>query len=283
MSSKSIPTQVRVAFQGELGAFSADAAYKFLGEAIELLPCRTFDEIFAPVVAGTVEYAVVPIENSLFGAIYQTYDLLLQQPCTIVAETYLRIVHNLIVLPHGSLKQVKRVYSHPVALAQCSRFFVEHPSLQPVVNYDTAGSVKQLVEMQMQDAAAIASAAAANIYHAQVILAGIEDDKRNFTRFLLIAPTKESKREIKDADKISVVFALENNTGSLYRALAVFALRNIELTKIESRPLIGHPWEYHFYVDFIGNLKEARVQNALQNLKEFASYVKILGCYRRIG
>ncbi|MGB6976528.1 MAG: prephenate dehydratase [Gammaproteobacteria bacterium] len=282
MNSKKTLTHPRVAFQGELGAFSTEAAYKFLGKEIELLPYRTFDEIFSKVVTSAVEYAIVPIENSLFGAIYQNYDLLLQQPCIIVAETFLRIVHNLIVLPDVSLEQVKRVYSHPVALAQCSRFFIEHPHLQPVVNYDTAGSVKQLVETQTRDAAAIASATAASIYHAKVILTGIEDDKQNFTRFLLIKQATNTDLETDDADKISLVFALENSTGSLYRALAVFALRNIELTKIESRPLIGHPWEYHFYVDCIGQLSDLNIQNALKNLKEFASYVKVLGCYRRI-
>jgi prephenate dehydratase len=275
---------LRVAFQGELGAFSAEAAYKFLGTAIELLPCQTFDEIFTKVTAGKADYAVVPIENSLFGAVYQNYDLLLQHQCTIVAETYLRIVHNLIALSNVTLEQIKRVYSHPVALAQCSRFFTQHPHLQPVVHYDTAGSVKQLAEMQANDVAAIASATAAEIYHAKIILTEIEDDKKNFTRFLLIkhGTNNSVTPSPPDADKISIVFTLKNVTGSLYRALAVFALRNIDLTKIESRPIIGHPWEYHFYVDLIGNLQDPNIQNALKNLGEFAVQIKTLGCYRRI-
>jgi prephenate dehydratase len=281
VNKSSVSHTPRVAFQGELGAFSADAAQKFLGDAIELIPSRSFDDIFAHVVTGAAEFAVVPIENSLFGGIYQNYDLLLQQPCTIVAETYLPIVHNLIVLPQVSFAQIKRVYSHPVALAQCARFFAEHPQLQPIVNYDTAGSVKQLVEMQATDAAAIASSTAALIYKAKVLMSSIEDDKQNFTRFLLIAKNNQGA-EVENADKISLAFALANKTGSLYQALGVFALRNIDLTKIESRPLIGHPWQYHFYVDFIGNLQTPAVQSALQNLQELTSYIKILGCYRRI-
>ena len=281
MNYSSASSSPCVAFQGELGAFSADAAHKFLGDSIELLPCRSFDEIFAQVVEGKADYAVVPIENSLFGGIYQNYDLLLRQPCTIVAETYLPIVHNLIALPYVALSQIKRVYSHPVALAQCARFFAAHPEIQPVVNYDTAGSVKQLVAMQATDAAAIASATAAHIYNAKILLKSIEDDQQNFTRFLLIAKNNPAI-EIKDADKISIAFALANKTGSLYQALGVLALRNIDLTKIESRPLIGQPWHYHFYVDFIGNLQTPTVQSALQTLQELTSYLKILGGYQRV-
>ena len=271
----------RVAFQGELGAFSSQAARQLLGDGITLVPCQTFEQMFAAVESGESDYCLAPMENSLFGSVYQNYDLLLKHNLSIVGEISLRIVHNLIALPDTKLEAVERVYSHPVALAQCQNFLASHPEMKPVEAYDTAGSVKLLMESHEARAAAIASASAAEVYGARILVAGIEDDQQNFTRFLLLEHKDETSEPPPEADKTSIVFALEHRVGALFRAMAVFALREIDLTKIESRPLIGRPWEYSFYLDFIGNTAEPRVQNALAHLTEFAVNVKILGCYRR--
>jgi prephenate dehydratase len=274
-------TTARVAFQGEPGAFSSEAARRLLGDEITFLPRETFEGMFAAVEDGSCDYGLAPIENSLFGSIHQNYDLLLKHNLRIVGETNLRIVHNLIAPPGVKLESVRRVYSHPAALGQCLRFFAGHPELQPVAAYDTAGSVKMVMEQRAPDAAAIASGAAAEVYGAQVLIKGIEDDPENYTRFLLLAHTDHCGEPPAEADKTSIVFTLENRTGSLFRAMAVFALRELDLTKIESRPLIGRPWEYSFYLDLIGHTAEPRVRNALTHLAEFASSIKILGCYRR--
>lgn len=274
-------TNPRIAFQGAPGAFSGDAARKLLGHAVELLPCETFEKMFAAVESGASDYCLAPIENSLFGSVHQNYDLLLKHNLRIVGETNLRIVHNLIAAPGTRLEDVRRVYSHPVALGQCLRFLAGRPEMKPVAAYDTAGSVKMIMESHEEGAAAIASASAAEVYGAQILVPGIEDDQANFTRFLLLAREDRCAETPPEADKTSIVFSLENRTGSLYRAMAVFALRDIDLMKIESRPLIGRPWEYSFYLDFIGNTNEPRVRNALTHLGEFATSVKVLGCYKQ--
>jgi prephenate dehydratase len=239
--------------------------------------------MFAAVESKDADYCLAPLENSLFGSVYQNYDLLLKHDFQIVGETTLRIVHNLIVGQATNLEDVRLVYSHPVALGQCRNFLHAHPTMKPVVAYDTAGSVKLIMESREAGAAAIASASAAAVYGAKVLVHGIEDDPQNFTRFSLLARADEAAShpppEIEGA-KTSIVFALENKTGSLYRAMAVFALRDLDLTKIESRPLIGRPWEYSFYLDFSGHTAEKRVQNALAHLAEFAVNVKVLGCYQ---
>ncbi len=271
----------RVAFQGEPGAFSSQAAHRLLGDEVTLAPCETFDQMFSAVETGRSDYCVAPVENSLFGSVHQNYDLLLKHHLQIVGETNLRIVHNLIAPPGVEFSEVRRVYSHAVALGQCTRFLRSHPEMQAVAAYDTAGSVKMVMESREPGAAAIASAAAAEAYGARILVAGIEDDRQNFTRFLLLARESPETDPPPDADKTSIVFSLENRTGSLYRAMAVFALRDLDLTKIESRPLIGYPWEYSFYLDFIGHTAEPRVRNALAHLGEFASNIRILGCYRR--
>ena len=271
----------RVAFQGEPGAFSGEAARKLLGHEVELIPCETFEKMFAEVEGGSSDYCLAPIENSLFGSVHQNYDLLLKHSLSIVGETNLRIIHNLIAAPGTKIDDVKRVYSHPVALGQCRRFLSGRPEMRPVAAYDTAGSVKLIMESREAGAAAIASAAAAEVYGARILVPGIEDDQVNFTRFLLLAREDACAETPPDADKTSIVFSLENRTGSLYRAMAVFALRDIDLMKIESRPLIGRPWEYSFYLDFIGAQTEPRVRNALAHLREFATSVKVLGSYKQ--
>ena len=272
---------LRVAFQGEMGAFSSQAARKLLGEGIQLVPCETFEQMFASVENGGSDYCLAPIENSLFGSVFQNYDLLLKHNLQIVGETSLRIVHNLIAPAETTFESIERVYSHPVALGQCLHFFSKHPEMKPVAAYDTAGSVKMLMDSREAGAAAIASAAAADVYGARILASGIEDDRQNFTRFLLLERETEMNEPPLDADKTSIVFALEHRTGALFRAMAVFALREIDLTKIESRPLVGRPWEYSFYLDFIGNTAKHQVRNALAHLAEFATSIKVLGCYRR--
>jgi prephenate dehydratase len=269
----------KVAFQGEAGAFSSEAARSLLGDGIDLVPYSTFDGMFSAVENESCDLCLAPIENSLFGSVYQNYDLLLKHNLQILGETKLRIVHNLIAWPETRLDEIRRVYSHPVALGQCRRFFSEHPQMLPVAADDTAGSVKMIMERRETGAAAIAGAAAAEIYGARVLITGIEDDPQNYTRFFLLS--REGREVPHDADKTSIVFSVENRTGSLFRALAVFALREIDLMKIESRPLVGRPWEYSFYLDLIGHTAEPRVRNALAHLGEFATNIKILGCYRQ--
>jgi prephenate dehydratase len=273
-------TTPRVSFQGEPGAFSAEAARQLLGESITLMPCENFEQMFAAVEQQQVDYCLAPIENSLFGSIFQNYDLLLKHHLRIRGEINLRIVHNLIAPPETTLENVRRVYSHQVALGQCREFLAKHPQMKAIPAYDTAGSVKMLMQSHEPGAAAIASASAARAYEAQILVSGIEDDPQNFTRFLLLSPTdSDAETTPANADKTSIVVTLENRTGALYRAMAVFALRDIDLTKIESRPLVGRPWEYSFYLDFIGNISEARVKNALAHLEEFAASIRVLGCY----
>ncbi len=280
-SNSSREKPASVAFQGELGAFSNEAARKLLGNDVPLLPCRSFDDMFEAVEQGSAHYCLAPIENSLFGSVYQNYDLLLRYDLRIAGEVNLRIVHNLIGPPGLTTDQIRRVYSHPVALAQCHRFLGRHPAMEQMTGYDTAGSVKMLMETREPGAAAIAGASAATAYGAEIIMSGIEDDPQNYTRFWLLGRPDGDSVPDDAADKTSIVFTLDNRTGSLFRALAVFALRDIDLTKIESRPLVGRPWEYRFYLDFIGHTAESRIIAAMSNLAEFAANVRVLGCYPR--
>ena len=271
----SIPT---VAFQGERGSFSEEAAYKLLGRRIRVRPCETFSAIFEAVATDQAKYCLAPIENTLAGSVYENYDLLLKHDLHIVGEVSLRIVHNLIAFPGTTLRSLKRVYSHPVALAQCSRFFARHPQIEKVPFYDTAGAVKMLAERGIQGAAAIASRTAAAVYHARLLKSHLEDHRENFTRFLLLSKTATLSRH---ANKVSLVFSTENVPGALFKCLSVFALRDIDLTKLESRPLRGRPWEYLFYLDFIGNVREERCRNALAHLGEVTNFLRVLGCYPR--
>lgn len=265
-----------VAFQGERRAFSEEAARKLLGEKMTLVPLPTFAEVFDAVEEGRASSAIVPIENSLAGSVYENYDLLLQKNLTIAGEVNLRILHCLLALPRASLGEIKKVYSHPVALAQCQDFFRRQKQLEPIPSYDTAGSAKMIQERKLADSAAIASHLAAEIYGMQVLEEGIEDNKENYTRFLLLAPGSQIPA---GANKTSIVFSLPHQPGTLFKSLSVFALRDINLTKIESRPLHGRPWEYFFYIDFLGSMGEARCQKAIEHLRELADFLKILGSY----
>ena len=269
-----------VAFQGELGAFSHSAMRKLLGSRAKPLPCPLFRDVFEALRLGKTNYAVLPIENTLHGSVHENYDHLLDYNFTVVGETSLRISHQLITLPDVSFRDVRQVYSHPVALNQCRDFFLRNRQLEPVPFYDTAGSVKMLTQNRPTAAAAIASETAAQIYRAVVRKRNIEDDPQNFTRFFLLTKPSRKLNSPNVNAKTSLVFSMPNLPGALFKALACFALREINLTKIESRPLRGKPWEYFFYVDLVGALHDDTVQNAIANLRELAAFVRILGSYR---
>lgn len=265
-----------IAFQGERGAFSEEAARQLLGNGVRALPCETFAGVFAAVARGKAEKCLVPIENTLAGSVYENYDLLVSNRLHIVGEVNLRIVHNLIGFEETTRKNLRRVYSHPVALAQCSRFFEKNPGIEKVPFYDTAGSVKMLAERRLPHAAAIASRAAARVYRARILATHLEDHHENYTRFLLLGKKPSVERS---ANKVSIVFSTRNVPGALFKCLGVFALRDIDLTKMESRPLRGRPWEYLFYVDFRGSTREERSKKALAHLREITNFLRILGCY----
>ena len=276
---------MKIAIQGELGCFSHEAAEAMLPRA-KVVPCARSLEVFDRVKRGAVDGAVIPIENSLAGSVAEHFDLLLGRDVHIVREFRLRIVHNLIALPGAKLGDVRRVFSHPVALDQCRDLFARNPKLEPVPFYDTAGSVKHVVAEGLRDAAAIASRRAAEVYAGKILKAGIEDDKKNFTRFFLIERGRIEQGKIKrgkprsarNADKTSLAFSLKNIPGALFKALSVFALRDISLSKIESRPMRGRPWEYVFFVDLLrGDDEDSR--HALRHLSEVAELVKVLGIY----
>ncbi len=271
----------RAAFQGELGAFSQQAIRQLLGPDAQPVANQRFIEAFRALQNGEVTAAVIPIENTLHGSVHENYDHLLNFGLPIVAETSVRIVHNLIACPGVPFSQIKKVYSHPVALTQCLQFFEKNPQVERVPFYDTAGSVKMIVEQGLKDSAAIASALASEIYGGRILKKSIEDDRENFTRFFLLRPpgVKAVAAGAHPHWKTSVVFTTRNTPGSLFRSLSAFALRDISLAKIESRPHRGKPWEYLFYLDFHAHVDETRVQNALRHLGELADMIRILGCY----
>lgn len=275
-------SSIRVAYQGEPGAFSESAALRLLGGDIHGVPCRTFEMMFESVGRDAADCCVAPIENSLAGSIHRNYDLLLDSALTIAGETNLRIVHNLIARPGVEIDAIRRVYSHPVALAQCARFFAAHAEIEPVPVHDTAGAVRLVMERGEDAEAAIASDRAAEIYGGRVVAAGIEDNVQNYTRFFLLTPPDRATPTMNETPrrwKTSLVLRLKNRPGALFRALGAFALLEIDLTKIESRPIEGRPWEYAFYVDVAGRSDEANVARALGNLEEMAETVRLLGSY----
>jgi prephenate dehydratase len=267
---------MKVAIQGEPGSFSHEAARRMV-PGCTVLPCARSVEVFDHLEKGDVPAAVIPIENTLAGTVTEHADLLLAREVFAQREFHLRIIHNLIA-PRGVKKdQLRRAFSHPVALDQCRDFFRDNPKIQAIPFYDTAGSVKHVVESGLRDGGGIASRHAASVYKGTILAAGIEDDKRNFTRFFLLRKGKQ-KRIVRGANKTSIVFGLKNIPGALHKALRVFAERDISLSKIESRPMRGRPWEYVFYADFLrGDDKLAR--GALMQLKAVADMVKVLGIY----
>ena len=267
---------MKVAFQGEPGAYSEEAGHGYF-TAAEMIPQESFEAVFAAVTSGACESGLIPIENSLAGSIHQNYDLLLRHELYIVGEYFLRVRHCLIGFPGVERSDIRRVISHPQALGQCAAYLRElGVKTEPV--YDTAGSVKMLKSSGDNACAAIASKRAAEIYGMHILQEGIEDNSENYTRFLVIAP--RAVKPVAEA-KTSIVFTLKNQPGALFKALSVFAQRDIDLTKIESRPLVGKVWEYLFYVDFIGACGQAPAQEALDQLGKYALMLRVLGSYPR--
>ncbi len=266
---------IRVAFQGEVGAYSEEAAFRFFGSLAQARPCEKLEDVFKAVQREEVPFGIVPVENSLEGIISQTYDLLLNSNLKVSGEIEFRIAHCLIAGPGTGLDSIKKVYSHPQALAQCQAF-LRHLGYELVPTYDTAGSVKMIKEQRIADGGAIASARAAEVYGMKVIAREIEDNVNNFTRFFILS---EQDCPPSGNDKTSVVFSVKHQPGALYDALKQFADRNINLTKIESRPTKQRPWEYNFYLDFEGHREQAVVQEVLHRLEKISFFVKVLGSF----
>jgi prephenate dehydratase len=275
-------SQVRIGFQGEIGAFSELAAQRFHPTGCRAVPFSTFELLFEALVEGGIEEAVVPIENSLFGSVHTNYDLLREHPVRIDGEIKLRIRHHLLALPGSRLEDITSVISHPQALGQCREYLAQAlPDAVVTPAYDTAGAAKSIAVEKIAGQAAIASHAAAGEYGLDILAEGIESNHENYTRFLLLHRGDAAVDADSDEPHVtSVVYAMKNNVpGALFKSLAVFALRELDLLKIESRPLVGSRFEYLFYLDFRGRLDEDAVRRALDHLSEIAAFVKVLGSY----
>ncbi|MDD4875682.1 MAG: prephenate dehydratase [Dehalococcoidales bacterium] len=264
-----------VAFQGEIGAYSEEAAFRFFGSSVKVKPCEVLDDVFNTVEKTDTEFGIIPIENSLEGSISRSYDLLLDSNLKVCGEMELRINHCLIANPRVQLDAVKKIYSHPQALGQC-KTFLKHLNCELIPTYDTAGSVKLVKEKHITNGGAVASARAAEIYDMKILASEIEDNPNNFTRFFIL-----SKKDSPPSgnDKTSIVFSVKHKPGALYQFLNELAKRNINLTKIESRPTRQKPWEYNFYLDFEGHREDKASQEALRYLEETSLFVKVLGSY----
>jgi prephenate dehydratase len=271
-----VAPNARVAFQGERGAFSEEAAVKLLGEEIVLVPRPTFEAAFSAISDGEADYILAPIENSLAGPVHRSFDLLVDSKLSILAEVIIPIVHNLIAAPGAKFEEISVVESHPVALAQCEHFFSAHPRLKRIATEDTAGSVRDVVRAGDRTRAAIASRRAAELYGGAILREHLEDNCENYTRFLLLSESAESSE---NADKLSLVFQLDHRPGALYHSLEPFARRNLNLMKIESRPVHGRPWQYRFYLDLQASRRDPEVAAALRELEGLVVDLRILGSY----
>lgn len=267
---------VRVAFQGERGAFSEEAAVKLLGEDIQLVPRPTFEAAFSAISDGVADYLLAPIENSLAGSVHRSFDLLVESNLNILAEVVIPIVHNLIAVPGAAFDELTVVESHPVALAQCEQFFIANARLKRVVTEDTAGSVRSVIHAKDKSRAAIAGRRAASMYGGAILREHLEDNRENYTRFLLLATTTDGPE---NADKLSLVFQLDHRPGALVQSLEPFARRTINLMKIESRPVHGSPWQYRFYLDLQASRRDPEVAAALAELENLVVNLRILGSY----
>jgi prephenate dehydratase len=268
---------MNIAYQGEPGAFS-EAAARLVSASAEPVACKNFEDVFDAVQADRVAYGVLPIENSTGGSIHRNFDLMLEHQLTIVGEVELPVVHCLLALPGTRLEQVKRIYSHPQGLAQCDRFLRTLTGVEVIATYDTAGSAKLIADGNLRDAAAIASARAADVFGLVALKSGIQDFEHNVTRFLVVAKPGRRGPSAAAPDKTTIVFTLPNEAGALFKALSVFALRGIDLTKLESRPIPGRRWEYLFYVDLTSH-DQVACNRALAHLGEFATMLRVLGSY----
>ena len=271
-------TEETVAIQGERGSYSEVAATRLLGDETKFRCCERFEDVFKFTAEGKSRSCLIPLENSLSGSIHKNYDLLLRNCLKITREINLQIEHNLITAAGVSFKEIKTVLSHPVALDQCDQCFEKFPRLVKRSAYDTSGSVKRIIEENLRDCAAIAGKQAAEYYGGDIAMTGIQDNKENFTRFVLVSREPETAEK---ADKTSIAFSFGNAAGALFKCLSVFALRDIDLTKIESRPIHGRPWEYLFYLDFLGTTTEENTLKALDHLRELTEFLEVLGCYPR--
>jgi prephenate dehydratase len=271
------------AYQGTRGSNSEDACIDLLTPSAKLLPRTTLEDVFNAVTRGEARYGVVPVENTLAGSIHRCYDLLFEHDLKIIGETVRHILFALIAAPGVSFGEVRKALSHPVALAQCEKFFSQHPQIQPVPVYDTAGAVEIVMNEGSRDSAAVATRRAATVYGGEVLAEAIQDHMENYTRFLLIAPPASSKPSSAEAAefKTTIVFSVGNAPGALYHSLRPFAERRIDLAKIESRPLRGSPFEYLFYLDLIGRADSSPVSDALAELHALAKSVRVLGTYPR--
>jgi prephenate dehydratase len=269
---------LKVGFQGESGSYSeASARIQYPDPNYSFVPFRSFRELFEGVESSNVDLAVVPIENSTEGSVNETYDLLVEKPLYVIGEIYQKIHHCLIINKNSSPDEISVIYSHPQALAQC-RKYIQNRHFESIPMYDTAGSVKFIKETRNASAAAIASKHAAQIYDMKVVEEDIEDNSNNFTRFLIISKRYDSNT---DDNKISVIFSISHTPGSLYSILQEFALRSINLTKIESRPTKNIPWEYYFFVDLEGNINDDKVSASLSAVKTATIFFKLLGSYKK--
>ena len=268
---------MRIAYQGEPGAYSEAAGLKFHAAA-DVMPNPSFEDVFRAVVTGTATHGILPVENSIGGSIHRNFDLLADNDLSIVGEVELLVEHCLLAYPGAKRENLRRVYSHPQALAQCEKFLRALPNIEIVATYDTAGSAKLIRDGALKDTGAIASARAGEIFGLEILEAGIQDFEMNITRFVIVARQAET---VPDADKTTILFALPNQPGALFKGLSVFALRDIDLTKLESRPIRGRPWEYTFYADLSVGRQDMRCARALVHLAEFAKWVRTLGSYRR--
>jgi prephenate dehydratase len=269
---------MRVAFQGEPGAFSEEAAFQLLGDAITTVPSPTFDSAFRTIDDGIADAILAPVENTLAGPIVRVYDLLLESDFTITAETILPIEHHLIGCRGASLAGLRSVASHPMALAQCERFFVAHPNLKRVPAEDTAGSVRDVVANGDRSCAAIAGRRAAEHYGGDILAAGIQDNPENFTRFVLLRPSRDAKPPAHESRKMSIAMRLAHRPGALLASLAPFAKYAVNLLKIESRPIHGRPWEYQFFLDVEADAS-AQLESALAEVRKATSDLRVLGLY----
>jgi len=265
---------VRLAYQGEPGAYSEAAALQYGGAQAETLPCKSFEDVFDAVSRKKATHGVVPLENSIGGTIHRNYDLLLDHDLTISGEVELDVVHCLQALPGTKIGDVKVVYSHPQALAQCERYLKDLGASVEAV-YDTAGGAKLVAEKKLAGAAALASRRAAEVFGLEVLQEAVQDYEFNITRFAIIGGAPPA-----DANKTTIVFALPSTPGALFKALSVFALRDINLTKLESRPMRGRPWEYLFYVEVDAPRSDLGCARALTHLAEFARWTRVLGTYK---